>query len=108
MKNYNNIRYGYRLKSAISNFLNTHKISIIILTAVLILGLISGIFTASRYSGDLKLENIPDDNIISFLCREKGSFSLFFSYFIKFTIAGLLIIFFNINSFSNFIFKWLQ
>lgn len=76
----------YSFKSIISSFFRKYWLSIILLSCAFILGTITGVFTASKYSGKLELEHIPDDAFVSFLCGDKGSFSLFFSYFISFVL----------------------
>lgn len=90
-------RNSFKLKNDLITFFKTYKVTIIILSCVFILGLITGIFTASNHSSGLELENIPDDNLISFLCGDKGSFSVFFSYLVVIIIAVFCIIFFNLN-----------
>lgn len=101
----------YKLKNDIIIFLKRYKFIILLLICIFILGVVTGIFTASNYSGSLELENIPDDAFIDFLCSDKGSFSLFFSYLIALGIAILLIIFLNKNwlcSFINYIYIFVR
>lgn len=96
-------RNSFKLKSDISTFFKRYRIVIICLSCVFILGLVTGIFTSSSFSGDLELGNIPDANFVAFLTNEKGSFGLFFSYFISIFIAIILIVFCNFNWFCSFI-----
>ena len=95
------IRNQYALKSEISAFLKKHKTCIITLCLVLIVGLITGIFTCSKYSGGLELEHIPDENLIDFISGDKGSFGVFFTYFLRYLIIFLFIVFLNINTFFS-------
>jgi len=103
MRDGNFFRNSYIVKNNISNFLKRYKIAIILLSCFFILGLIVGILTASNHSGSLELENIPDNNLVDFLCGDKGSFGLFFAYLIPIGICLVLIIFFNFNFFCSII-----
>lgn len=103
MRDGNFFRSSYKFKNNISNFFKQYRITIIIVCCFFVLGLVAGIFTASKYSGNLELENIPDNNLVSFLCGDKSSFGLFFSYLVSLVIAVLLIIFFNFNWFCSLI-----
>ena len=96
-------RNSLKLKSDLITFFKRYKTSIIILICIFIFGLITGIFTASNHSSGLELENIPDDNLVGFLCGDKGSFGIFFSYLISIGIALICIIFFNCNKFFSLI-----
>lgn len=91
------LRNSYKIKSGISQFFKRYRVAICILSCFFILGVVTGIITASKYSGSLELENIPDGNLIKFLCGDKSSFGMFFSYLIPLSIAIVLIIFFNFN-----------
>lgn len=97
MRDSNFFRTSYKIKNDIGTFFKRYKFTIIILACVFILGLVTGIFTASNNSGNLELESIPDKDFIAFLCNDKGSFGLFFSYLISFAIALVFIIFCNFN-----------
>lgn len=92
-------RNKYRLKSQLHIFMGKYKYLIFILSLFLCLGLIVGIFTASKYSGDLEIDNILDSNLLAFLKGNRGSFGVFFSYFISIGFACILIIFINLNTF---------
>lgn len=103
MSKINKIRNSYALKSEISLFFKNYKGIIITLIFVMLLGIITGVFTASKYSGGLELENIPDGNIVDFISGDKGSFGVFFTYFIRYLLIFLFVVFFNVNSFFNII-----
>lgn len=90
-------RNSYKVRSDIAIFFKRYRITIILLTCVFIFGFITGVFVASNYSSSLEIESIPDKNFIDFLCGEKSSFSLFFSYMILFGIAMFLIVYCNAN-----------
>jgi len=90
-------RNSYKIKSDISKFFKKYWVVILLLTCLFILGLITGIITASKHSGNLELENIPDENLIKFLCGDKSNFAVFFSYLLPIGGALILIIFFNFN-----------
>ncbi len=97
------IRNSYALKNELSNFFNKYKKIITVLLFIFIIGLIVGIFTSSKYSGNLELENIPDANLVNFISADKGSFGVFFSYFLRYLILFLFVVFLNFNSFMNFV-----
>ncbi len=99
MEDANFYRNKYRLKSQVHNFFRKYKMLIVFLFVFLLIGLVTGILTASKYSGELELSNVPDKNLIAFLQGDKGSFGVFFSYFIHTAIICLLIMFLNINKF---------
>lgn len=99
----NYYRNSFKFKSDLALFFKRYRLIIILLSCAFVLGLITGIFTASNYSGDLTLDNIPDGELVAFLSGEKGSFGVFFSYAIWFVIALLLIIFCNFNKFCAFV-----
>lgn len=103
MRDGNFFRSSYRFKNDILTFLKFYKTSIILLSCLFLIGLIAGILTASNYSGNLELENIPDANFVAFLCGDKGSFGLFFSYIVGLGIAICLILFLNINFFCSIV-----
>ncbi len=92
MKSLKSVKNSYRIKNTLSNFFKYYKGIIIILSIVLLLGVVTGIFTASRYAGKLEMDNIPDSNFVSFICGDKGSFGLFFSYFVSFSLLIAVII----------------
>ena len=92
-------RNKYRLKSQLHTFFGKYKFLILMLAICFVLGLVTGIFTSSRYAGNLELGNVPDANLVSFLQGDRGSFGVFFSYFIGTAVVCLLIIFLNINKF---------
>ena len=95
------IRNTYVLKSKISSFFKTYKNLIFFLAFVLFVGIVTGILTASKYSGDLELKNLPDGNIVDFISGDKGSFGVFFAYFIEFLLVYLFLVFLNINGLFN-------
>ena len=103
MKDGNFFRNSYKFKNNLTNFIRRYRLSIIILCCFFLVGFIAGIFTASNYSGSLELENIPDSNLVSFLCGDKSSFGLFFSYLIGLLIIIILILFCNVNFFCSII-----
>lgn len=91
------LRNTYKIKSSISQFFKRYKVAIFVLACFFVLGLVTGIITATKYSGNLELENIPDDNLIKFLCGDKSNFGVFFSYLLPICLALILIIFCNFN-----------
>lgn len=96
-------RNSYRLKNNVSTFMKYYKISIIVICCFFLIGLIAGMFTSSNYSGSLEIESIPDSNLVSFICGDKGSFGLFFSYLIELSIVICCILFLNINFFCSIV-----
>ena len=82
----------YSLKSIVSAFFRKYWLCILFLSCSFLLGVVTGIFTASKYSGKLELEHIPDESFVAFLCGDKGSFSLFFSYLISFAIVFVIVL----------------
>lgn len=92
-------RNKYRFKSQLHIFIGKYKMLILFLSLCFLLGIVTGLFTSSRYAGGLELDNVPDSNLVSFLQGDKGSFGVFFSYFIATSVVCLLIIFLNINKF---------
>jgi len=96
-------RNSYRFKNNISSFMRYYRVSIIILICCFLIGLIAGVFTSSNYSSNLELESIPDTNLIAFICGDKGSFSLFFSYVIELGLVVCCILFLNFNFFCSVI-----
>jgi len=103
MKDINFYRAGYKFKSDVTLFFKRYRVAIFCLTAVFAIGVVAGILTASKYSGNLELENIPDETLISFLLGNKSSFSMFFAYLISLTLALLAIIFLQFNSITTLI-----
>lgn len=103
MKDYTKYRNSYRLGSEIGTFLKHYKKIIILLLFLALLGIVAGIFTSTKYSGSLELDNIPDKNLVDFISNDKGSFGTFFAYAIKYLIIILLIIFLNINTFFSIV-----
>ena len=97
MEDANFFRNKYRVKSQLNSFWGKYRVLILFLFLTLIVGFVTGIFTATKYAGDLELTNVPDNNLVSFLQGDKGSFGVFFSYFINTAIACVLIICLNIN-----------
>jgi hypothetical protein len=103
MRDSNFFRDSYRIKNNISAFLKHYKISIIIICCCFLIGLIAGIFTSSSYSSSLELESIPDANLVAFICGDKSSFSLFFSYVIELGLVICCILFLNFNFFCSIV-----
>lgn len=68
-----------------------------------IIAFITGIFTASRYIDDISYDNMLCTMLIDFLKRDKGIFSLFFSYSIWYLTFILFIVFFNKNIFCGIV-----
>ena len=99
MRDYTKYRNSYRFGSEISTFFKHYKKVMILLLFVAVLGIVAGIFTSTKYSSSLELENIPDKNLLAFISNERGSFGTFFAYAIRYLIIILLIIFLNINTF---------
>lgn len=96
-------RNSYKFKNNLYNFFKRYRVAIILLSCFFILGLFVGILTASKYSGSLELDNIPDKNLVDVICGDKGSFGLFFAYLIPLFICLTLIVFFNFNYFCAII-----
>lgn len=92
-------RNKYRFKSQLHIFFKKYKALIIVLSLLLVIGIVVGVFTASKYSGELEMDNILDSKLLAFLKGDKGSFGVFFSYFISLAFVCALIIFLNINKF---------
>ncbi len=93
MKSTKSIKNSYHVRNALANFFRVYKTLLIVLSIIVLLGLVTGIFTASKYSGTLEMENIPDSNFVSFISGDKGSFGLFFSYFVNFALLiGVIIL----------------
>lgn len=103
MKDVNFYRAGYKFKSDVALFFKRYRVAILFLTVVFAIGVVAGILTASKYSGNLELGNIPDETLISFLLGNKSSFSMFFTYLIGLAIAVLAIIFLQFNSLTTLI-----
>ena len=103
MKDYTKYRNSYRLGSEICTFFKHYKKIIILLLFLALLGIVAGIFTSTKYSSSLELENIPDKNLVDFITNGKGSFGTFFAYAIKYLIVIFLIIFLNINTFFSIV-----
>lgn len=93
MKSIKSVRNSILIKNTLSNFLKVYKVFLIVLALVLLLGVVTGIFTASKYSGSLEMEHIPDSNFVSFICGDKGSLGLFFTYFVNYCILFVIVIF---------------
>ncbi len=103
MNKTNKIRNFYAFKNSISNFFKKYKGILFGLIFVFIVGVIVGIFTSSKFSGDMGLDNIPDSNLVNFIKGEKGSFGIFFAYLLKYLLIALFIIFLNFNRFFHII-----
>lgn len=95
------IRNFYALKNQVSNFLKKYKSILLSLVFIFLLGAIVGIFTTSKFSGNLELDNIPDSNLVNFITGDKGSFGVFFSYFLRYLLTFLFIVCLNFNAFFN-------
>ncbi len=103
MKEYSRYRNSYRFSSEVSTFFRLYKKVILLLLFFALLGIVAGICTASAYSSDLALDNIPDKILLSFISNNRGSFGTFFAYAIKYIIIILLIVFLNVNTFFAFV-----
>ena len=95
MKSKNNIRNNYRLQNNLSNFFKIYKKIIIICAIVFLVGMFTGIFTVVKYSENITIENIFDNNLKFLLEGDRGTFGLFFSYLLTLSITLICIIFLN-------------
>lgn len=104
MKRSQNVRNKYKVKSFFQTFLGTYKLFLIIGSICLLIGIITGIFTAAGYSGSLLLTSITDKSLVGFLkSTSSNGFSLFFPYLLNFILLGSLIIFVNFKPFLQII-----
>lgn len=104
-------RNKYRVKSQFNSFWGKYKMLILFLFISLLIGTVTGIFTATKYAGELELSNVPDNNLVAFLQGDKGSFGVFFSYFVKTIVVCALILLLNINRFFavvNFVYIFVR
>lgn len=90
-----------RLLGGFCKILNELKYYLIIFTIFFIIAFVTGILSASKYSQDITAENLINETLLEFLKKEKGVFSLFFSYYFWFFTLSLFIILFTKNLFIN-------
>lgn len=91
--------YYYKAKNILKEFFYHHYKILIILAFVGLFGIATGILTASKYSSKLELNNISNETFVKFLKNNTGIWSLFFSYFLRFSIISAIAIFINIKPF---------
>lgn len=97
MKTRNSCRNGLRWKSGFASFWARYKTIIIILSLFFIMGLIIGIFTASKFSKDLTVENLLDQALCKLISGDKSSFGWWFSQILIFAVMCSIIIFLNFS-----------
>lgn len=86
----------YSVKNNFSKYFLEYKTILIFAGLFLVIGVVTGIFTAVRFSGDLSLEHLSDSNLVEFLKGDKGTTGLIFPYLFSFCL------FFGIIAFLNF------
>lgn len=103
MKSVKSQQNSYRIKNSIFTFLKKYKTYIVTLSIALVIGIVTGIFTCSRYADVITISNIPDKNLVKFLCGDRGGIGLFFNYFICYSLLIAAIIFLNNSLILNLI-----
>ncbi|MBP5651106.1 MAG: hypothetical protein J6X00_00320 [Clostridia bacterium] len=103
MKSVKSQQNSYRIKNSIFTFLKKYKTYIVTLSIALVIGIVTGLFTCSRYADVITISNIPDKNLVKFLCGDRGSIGLFFNYFICYSLLIAAIIFLNNSLILNLI-----
>lgn len=86
----------YSVKNNFSKYFLEYKTILIFAGLFFVIGVVTGIFTAVRFSGDLSLEHLSDSNLVEFLKGDKGTTGLIFPYLFSFCL------FFGIIAFLNF------
>ena len=70
---------------------------------LLLIGLITGMLTAFKYSGEIEVDNLNDKILISFISGDIGAFTLLLRRIFAFTIIFFIIYLINIKPFTCFL-----
>jgi len=95
MGNVKFIRFNNRLKGVIGRFWSQHKTPILICFCLFMLGLATGVFIVGRYSANVRINNIVDNNLVQMLRGNRGMFGLFFNQMLWISVTCCILIFFN-------------
>lgn len=93
----------YKIKnlsySQIARVLRVYRWYLIIFFGLFLLGYITGIFTAGRYSGDLSCENLINTYLYNLLTKDTKTITYFIIISVYFLIVSLFFIIFTRNKF---------
>lgn len=93
----------YKIKnlssSQIARLLKEYRWYLIIFFGLFLLGYITGIFTAGRYSGDLSCENLINTYLYSLLTKDTKTITYFIIISVYFLVVSLFFIIFTRNKF---------
>lgn len=84
-----------------SKIIKEYKYYLILFTVFFVIAFATGILTARKYSNDLTADNFINQSIVEFLKKEKGVFSLFFSYYFWFLLISFFTYLFTKNILLN-------
>lgn len=94
---------GYKLKNMIHNFFSLYYKYLIFGLVVLVTSSVVGIFVALKFSDNIAIENIFDQNLLKFLAGDTSVFGLFLIYSLQWTFLSLFAILFSFSSVSYII-----
>ncbi len=87
----------------IKDHFRTYKKYYLIFTVLILIGLITGMLTAFKYSKDFEISNLNDKVLIGFISGDIGAFTLLLRRIFQFCILFFLIYLINIKSFTCFL-----
>ena len=91
--------YSNKIRSLIYNFFVKYYKIIICLALISLFAILTAILTATKYSAELKIENMINETFVNFIKNKAGAWSLFIKYFFNYLILCIVAIFLNIKPF---------